>query len=91
MLTEADDLIHSNVGRPDDSCPLLRVVDNELAEIRSCHRLWNATHLAKSRFHLRIDVMSWVLGIVYARISANRHDPLVKVVVDKARGSGEAR
>jgi uncharacterized membrane protein (DUF485 family) len=36
-------------------------------------------------------VMSWVLGIVYARISANRHDPLVKVVVDKARGSAAAR
>ena len=36
-------------------------------------------------------VMSWVLGIVYARISANRHDPLVKVVVDKARGSGGTR
>ncbi len=36
-------------------------------------------------------VMSWVLAIVYARISANRHDPLVKVVVDKARASGRAR
>jgi len=36
-------------------------------------------------------VMSWVLAIVYARISANRHDPLVKVVVDKARASGSAR
>ncbi len=36
-------------------------------------------------------VMSWILAIVYARISANRHDPLVKVVVDKARPSGGAR
>ena len=36
-------------------------------------------------------VMSWVLAIVYARISANRHDPLVKVVIDKARTSGRAR
>ena len=36
-------------------------------------------------------VMSWVLAIVYARISANRHDPLVKVVVDKARERGKAR
>jgi uncharacterized membrane protein (DUF485 family) len=36
-------------------------------------------------------VMSWVLGIVYARISANRHDPLVKVVIDKVRASGGAR
>jgi uncharacterized membrane protein (DUF485 family) len=36
-------------------------------------------------------VMSWLLAIVYARISSNRHDPLVKVVVDKARASGGAR
>jgi uncharacterized membrane protein (DUF485 family) len=36
-------------------------------------------------------VMSWVLAVVYARISANRHDPLVKVVVDKAQASGGAR
>ena len=36
-------------------------------------------------------VMSWVLAVVYARVSANRHDPLVKVVVDKARASGGAR
>ena len=36
-------------------------------------------------------IMSWVLAVVYARVSANRHDPLVKVVVDKARGSGGAR
>src|SRR5271155_3453813 len=34
---------------------------------------------------------SWVLAVVYARISANRHDPLVKVVVDQARARGEAR
>jgi uncharacterized membrane protein (DUF485 family) len=36
-------------------------------------------------------LMSWVLAVVYARISANRHDPLVKMVVDQARASGEAR
>jgi len=36
-------------------------------------------------------VMSWLLAIVYARISASRHDPLVKVVVDKARASGSGR
>ena len=36
-------------------------------------------------------VMSWVLAVVYARVSANRHDPLVKVVVDKAQPSGGAR
>jgi uncharacterized membrane protein (DUF485 family) len=30
-------------------------------------------------------VMSWTLAIVYARISAGNHDPLVKVVVDHAR------
>ena len=35
-------------------------------------------------------VMSWVLAVVYARVSANRHDPLVKVVVDKAQASGGA-
>ena len=29
-------------------------------------------------------VMAWVLAAVYARISANNHDPLVKIVVDKA-------
>src|SRR5271155_1506531 len=33
-------------------------------------------------------LMSWALAIVYARISANRHDPLVQIVVDKARRSG---
>jgi len=36
-------------------------------------------------------VMSWLLAIVYARISSDRHDPLVKVVVEKARMSGSAR
>jgi uncharacterized membrane protein (DUF485 family) len=36
-------------------------------------------------------VMSWVLAVVYARVSANRHDPLVKAVVDKAQASGGAR
>ncbi len=36
-------------------------------------------------------VMSWVLAVVYARISANRHDPLVKVVIDKARAGGRTR
>jgi len=35
-------------------------------------------------------VMSWVLAVLYARVSANRHDPLVKVVVDKAQASGGA-
>jgi uncharacterized membrane protein (DUF485 family) len=30
-------------------------------------------------------LMSWALAVVYARVSANSHDPLVKVVVDKAR------
>ena len=29
-------------------------------------------------------LMSWLLGVVYARISARRHDPLVKLVVDRA-------
>ena len=36
-------------------------------------------------------VMSWALAIAYARISAKSHDPLVRVVVDKARASGRAR
>jgi uncharacterized membrane protein (DUF485 family) len=36
-------------------------------------------------------VMSWLLGIVYARISANRHDPLVKVVIEQVRASGGTR
>jgi uncharacterized membrane protein (DUF485 family) len=29
-------------------------------------------------------LMAWLLGVVYARISANRHDPLVKLVIDRA-------
>jgi uncharacterized membrane protein (DUF485 family) len=29
-------------------------------------------------------LMSWLIGIVYARLSANRHDPLVKLVIDRA-------
>jgi uncharacterized membrane protein (DUF485 family) len=33
-------------------------------------------------------VMSWVLAIVYAHISANRHDPLLKVVIDKVLAPG---
>ena len=36
-------------------------------------------------------VMSWVLAVVYARVSANRHDPLVKVVVDMAQATRGAR
>jgi len=36
-------------------------------------------------------VMSWVLAVVYARLSANRHDPLVQVVVEKARASRSTR
>ncbi len=29
-------------------------------------------------------VLSWLLGLVYARVSAHRHDPLVKLVIDRA-------
>jgi uncharacterized membrane protein (DUF485 family) len=36
-------------------------------------------------------IMSWLLAIAYARISTKSHDPLVKVVVDKARASGRPR
>src|SRR5271156_99598 len=36
-------------------------------------------------------LMSWVLAVVYARMSPNRHDPLVKVVVEQARARGGAR
>lgn len=36
-------------------------------------------------------VMSWVLAIVYARVSTNSLDPLVKIVVDKARASRRPR
>jgi len=32
-------------------------------------------------------LMSWLLGVAYARLSANRHDPLVKLVVDRAVAS----
>jgi uncharacterized membrane protein (DUF485 family) len=35
-------------------------------------------------------LMSWALALVYARISAGGHDPLVKVVVDRARATGGA-
>jgi uncharacterized membrane protein (DUF485 family) len=36
-------------------------------------------------------VRSWALAIVYARISANRHDPLLKMLIDKARVGGSAQ
>jgi uncharacterized membrane protein (DUF485 family) len=36
-------------------------------------------------------VMAWLIAIAYARISANRHDPLVKLVIDKAHASGNFR
>jgi uncharacterized membrane protein (DUF485 family) len=36
-------------------------------------------------------VMSWVLAIVYARISAKRYDPLVELVVNKARAGGSVQ
>jgi uncharacterized membrane protein (DUF485 family) len=36
-------------------------------------------------------VMSWLLAVAYARLSANRHDPLVKVVIENARASGRGR
>ena len=32
-------------------------------------------------------VMSWMLAVVYARIAANKHDPLVTLVIDEARAS----
>jgi uncharacterized membrane protein (DUF485 family) len=32
-------------------------------------------------------LMSWVIAVVYERISASTHDPLVKLVVDGANGS----
>jgi uncharacterized membrane protein (DUF485 family) len=32
-------------------------------------------------------LMAWLLGIVYARIAASRHDPLVKIVVDRSTKS----
>ena len=33
-------------------------------------------------------LMSWVLAIVYARISASTHDPMVQMVIDKANANG---
>ena len=33
-------------------------------------------------------LMSWLLGAAYARISAQRHDPLVKLVIDRALRGG---
>lgn len=35
-------------------------------------------------------LMSWLLAIVYARISGNRHDPLIKLVIDKAHAGVKA-
>jgi uncharacterized membrane protein (DUF485 family) len=32
-------------------------------------------------------LLSWVIAVLYSRISARSHDPLVKLVVDKANGS----
>ena len=32
-------------------------------------------------------LLSWTIAVVYARVSARTHDPLVKIVVDKANGS----
>jgi uncharacterized membrane protein (DUF485 family) len=29
-------------------------------------------------------LMAWLLGIVYARIASSRHDPLIKLVIDRA-------
>ncbi len=36
-------------------------------------------------------VMSRVLAVVYARVSANRYDPLVKLVVEKAHAGGSVQ
>jgi uncharacterized membrane protein (DUF485 family) len=36
-------------------------------------------------------VMSWVIAVVYARVSARIHDPLVAAVVGRARPDGIAR
>jgi uncharacterized membrane protein (DUF485 family) len=33
-------------------------------------------------------LMSWVLAVAYARISASSHDPLVKIVIEKAHANG---
>jgi uncharacterized membrane protein (DUF485 family) len=32
-------------------------------------------------------LMCWALAVIYARVSANSHDPLIKIVTDKARAS----
>jgi uncharacterized membrane protein (DUF485 family) len=36
-------------------------------------------------------LMSWLLGLAYARISAHRHDPLVKLVIDRAGAARRPR
>jgi uncharacterized membrane protein (DUF485 family) len=36
-------------------------------------------------------LMAWLIGIVYARISANRHDPLVKLVIDRTAAGRRSR
>src|SRR5277367_3723457 len=33
-------------------------------------------------------LMSWVLAVAYARISASSHDPLVRIVIEKAHANG---
>lgn len=33
-------------------------------------------------------IMAWVIAIVYARVSANDHDPLIQSVINTARKSG---
>jgi uncharacterized membrane protein (DUF485 family) len=33
-------------------------------------------------------LMSWAVAVIYARVSANRHDPLVRIVTDRACASG---
>ena len=35
-------------------------------------------------------LMSWLLAIVYARISGNRHDPMIKLVIDKTHARVKA-
>ena len=32
--------------------------------------------------------MAWIIAILYARVSSNDHDPLLKTVIDNARKSG---
>ena len=36
-------------------------------------------------------VISWVLAVVYARVSARIHDPLVHAVVEKVRTNGSGQ